>query len=122
MLSERCVARLLLGGALLACVPWAVLILVALLAGCATPKPEIRIVREPVEVRVPVPVACVTPEQLPRLPGLAADAALAQRPDYDLVISLDQQRRLLRAHVQQTDALLAACARVPSVPPPKEPR
>jgi type IV pilus biogenesis protein CpaD/CtpE len=98
------------------------LALVALLAGCAAPKPEIRVVREPVEVRVPVPVACVSAEALPRLPALAGDATLASLSDRDLVLSLDQQRRLLRAHQQQADALLAACAR-PVIPPPvKEPQ
>lgn len=88
-----------------------------LMGGCAAPEPQVRIVREPVEVRVPVPVPCLAPEQLPPAPTLAGDAALAGLADYDLVLTLEAQRRLLRAHVQTTDALLAACARAPAMPP-----
>jgi hypothetical protein len=92
-----------------------------LLGGCAAPEPQVRVVREPVEVRVPVPVPCLTSEQLPPAPALAGDAALAGLADYDLILTLEAQRRLLRAHQQQADALLAACARAADTPPPVKP-
>ncbi|WP_290890625.1 hypothetical protein [Arenimonas sp.] len=95
---------------------------VAALTGCAAPKPEVRLVREPVEVRVPYAVSCVAAADLPAPPTLLTDAELARLPDGDLVLAVEAQRRALRAHRAKTDALLAACARVPSVPPPKEPR
>lgn len=89
-------------------------------AGCAAPQPEIRIVREPVEIRVPYAVSCVAAADLPAPPALLTDAELARLPDGDLVLTVESQRRALRAHLRKTDALLAACARVPLVPPSKE--
>jgi len=93
------------------------LALLLFVTGCAAPPPQV--VREAVEVRVPVPVACIDAVDLPAAPRLAADAELARLPDAELVLTLEQQRRLLREYRNRAEPLLAACAR-PATPAAEE--
>lgn len=79
-------------------------------AGCAAPRETVRIVREPVEVPIAVTAPCVSAQALPAPPKLMADAELARLDDAALVLSIEQQRRLLREYVTRADPLLAACA------------
>lgn len=80
------------------------------LAGCAAPRETVRVVREPVQVQVPVAVPCVAVERLPAPPALPTDAELARLDDRALVLALERQRRLLREYQSLAAPLLAACA------------
>jgi hypothetical protein len=83
------------------------------LLGCAAPvPPPPKPIVTPVQIRVPVPVTCLTASQVPERPALAPDDALKALPDYELVITIEQQRRLLREYEARAAALLAACTDV----------
>lgn len=82
------------------------LIAAALLAGCATTRPE-PVIRT-VEVRVPVPVACV--DRVPDLP-----APLPSPPPKDVREALNVALAALldwRAYGTEADGKLRACAAV----------
>ncbi|MGH6624412.1 MAG: hypothetical protein ACREBN_10585 [Burkholderiaceae bacterium] len=86
-------------------------LLILSLVGCATPPVHVPLVAaRPVEVRIPVAAPCVRLADLPATPQLAPDAQLAQLPDYELVLTLEQHRRELRAWHARASALLSACA------------
>lgn len=77
-----------------------------MLAGCATPAPVV--IREPVEVLIPVIEACVT--QLPPAPDLITDRDLASLNDYAAVKALQRDRMQRTAHQAMLEAALARCA------------
>lgn len=75
-----------------------------ILTGCAT-VPDV-----PTEVRVPVPVACVTQDQVPRA-TFPMDADLAKLPDGPLVYALAKDRLERQAHIGKLEAVLQGCVR-----------
>jgi hypothetical protein len=77
----------------------AVLILLALLAGCATPAPTV--------VRVQVPVPCVV--DLPAEPALASDLELRAMSDYRLVLVIARERLQLLGYSSEVRAAAEAC-------------
>lgn len=81
-----------------------------LLAGCVVREPP-SVVRLPVEVKVPVPVPCLSSGDVPKLPLLLGDKELAALTNRDLIISIEIQRRELRAWQQQVAPILAACVK-----------
>jgi uncharacterized lipoprotein YajG len=89
-------------------VKWTFLIagFVALLTGCQTPPTTISI-PEPIEVRIPVPVSCVS--SMPAKPELLTDQELATQTDYGLVLALRREQLLLRTYVSELEAILMAC-------------
>jgi hypothetical protein len=77
----------------------AVLILLALLAGCATPAPTV--------VRVPVPVPCVV--DLPAEPAIASDLELRAMSDYRLVLVIARERLQLLGYSAELRATVSGC-------------
>lgn len=73
----------------------------SLAAGCAADPPL------PREVKVPVPVPCIT--QVPARPDLQPDAWLAELDDYQLVLELARDRRLRQAYQAELEAAIAGC-------------
>lgn len=71
------------------------------LAGCST------IPEAPREVRVPVPVPCVT--QAPQRPSMLSDADLLALDDYGLVIALARDRRVRQGYEATLEAVVAGC-------------
>lgn len=84
----------------------AAVLLVLALAGCATPP---TVVREPVEVRVPVPVPCVS--EIPAAPASRLDALPpgADRAAFAAAALADFE--LTRADAASLRAALLACKR-----------
>jgi uncharacterized lipoprotein YajG len=76
------------------------LLLVALLAGCATSQ-------EPLQVRVPVPVPCVV--ELPAEPVIVADAELRAMSDYRLVLVIARERLQLLSYSAEIRAAAEGC-------------
>lgn len=79
------------------------LVATALLAGCQATLPP-----PPTEVRIPVPVPCLTREQVP-VKDFLPDTELAKLDDFALVISLRTEQLKQRGWIETTDALLQAC-------------
>jgi hypothetical protein len=87
----------------------AAIVALGLLAGCAAssaPPPAL-------EVKVPVPVACLAADQVPQRPVLAGDEQLAGMTDYALVLSLAADRRARQAYELKLEAAIAACVARP---------
>lgn len=80
------------------------IILLLLLAGCAT-VPDV-----PTEVRVPVAVPCLTVDQVPRA-TFKTDADLAKLPDGPLVLALAKDRLERQAHIGRIEAILQGCVK-----------
>ena len=78
--------------------------LTVLLAACATPQPR----TETVEVKIPVPVACLPAEQ-PGRPAIATNEQLLALSDYDLVLELAAERGELIAYIGQLETLVKGC-------------
>ncbi len=74
-------------------------------AGCASPPP-VTVVKT-VEVKVPVPVACVT--TLPARPALKTDAQLKQGSDYQVVNDLLADRLSRQLYESELEAVLSGC-------------
>lgn len=81
-----------------------ILLLVALVSGCATSLPV------PAEVRIPVPVPCLDAEQVPARPALTPDGILRALPAGDLVLTLARERARLAAYAAEAEPLLDGCA------------
>lgn len=77
--------------------------LLCLLAGCNGSLPP-----APKEVRVPIPIACITRDQIPAKDFLD-DKALAGMDDFQFVISLRTDQLAQRVWIETTSALLEAC-------------
>lgn len=80
------------------------LVLLALLAGCAAPAPR----TETITVHVPVPVPCV--DVLPDRPALVTDAELRAMSDYQLPLALWRDRLMRQGYESELEATLTACA------------
>ena len=76
-----------------------------LLAGCNGSLPP-----APTVTLVPVPVPCLTREQVPAKDFLP-DAELAKLDDFQLVISLRTEQLKQRGWIDTTSALLEACVK-----------
>ena len=74
------------------------------LTGCAT-VPYV-----PTEVRVPVPVPCLSADEVPRA-VFPTDADLAKLPDGPLVYALAKDRLDRAAHIGKLEAVLQECVR-----------
>lgn len=88
------------------------------LGACAAPPQVIERqvpVRVPVEVRVNVPVPCVKRDDVPAAPAAMSDQALDALTDYQLVLTIEQQRRELRIYEARVATLIARCMQ-PNVP------
>lgn len=76
------------------------------LAGCGSapliPDP-------PKEVRVPVPVPCLKPSEIPQRPSLLSDQQLDALDDKRAVIALGQDRRVRQGYQAQLEASIAGC-------------
>lgn len=79
--------------------------LVISLPGCAA-SPKV-----PDVVRVPVPIACLTPADIPPRPAIAPDGKLARLDDYDLVRTIAAERAELVGWSAEALALLERCSR-----------
>lgn len=86
-----------------ACNFWALSLSVAipLLASCSSVQPL------PAEVRIPVPVPCIT--TLPERPALISDAELQALDDRKFVIALGLDRLHRMAYQAQLEAVLEGC-------------
>jgi PBP1b-binding outer membrane lipoprotein LpoB len=79
-------------------------LLILLLAGCVNqPIPQV--------VKVPVPTACVSADQLPKPASAMADAELAKLGDWEFVIQLGVDRLEYRRYSTEASALLIACVK-----------
>jgi uncharacterized lipoprotein YajG len=77
----------------------AALILLALLAGCATPSPTV--------VRVPVPVPCMV--DLPAELRISTDLELRAMSDYSLVLVIARERLQLLSYSAEVRAAAEGC-------------
>lgn len=76
-----------------------------IISGCASiPNP-------PKEVRIPVPVPCLSASDLPEKPDFVTDAALSVMTDGDLILSLAADRRQNQGYRAELEAVLAGCVR-----------
>lgn len=78
----------------------AVLILLALLTGCATPTPTV--------VRVPVTVPCVV--DLPADPRISTDLELRAMSDYRLILVIARERLQLIGYSAEIRAAAEGCS------------
>ena len=76
-----------------------------LLSGCNGTLPP-----APKEVRIPVPVPCLTREQVP-VKDFVEDKTLAALDDYDLVIALRVDQLAQRIWIANADALMLSCVK-----------
>ena len=75
------------------------------LAGCNGTLPP-----APKEVRIPVPVPCISREQIPAK-DFITDKALGALPDFDLVIALRTDQLKQRIWIDTAAGLLEACVK-----------
>lgn len=78
---------------------------ILLLSGCAS------IPDAPKEVRIPVPVPCLSASDLPEKPNFVTDAALSVMTDGDLILSLAADRRQNQGYRSELEAVLAGCVK-----------
>jgi hypothetical protein len=76
------------------------------LAGCASPP---IIPDPPREIRVPVPVPCLRPEDMPQRPSMLTDEQLDALDDKRAVIALGQDRRVRQGYEASMEAAIAGC-------------
>lgn len=83
--------------------------LALLLAGCAsTPPPIVRVVKEPIEVKIPVPVPCIA--SVPSKPDWAMDNPKLRNADvYALGLAALQEIEQRRRYESELEALLKGC-------------
>lgn len=89
----------------------AIICCAAVLAGCATERQVI--VRVPVEVKVPVRVACMQASDKPVPPTVTPNAEAVEMTDRALVLLIAEERESLAAYALKADAVLAGCATPP---------
>lgn len=82
------------------------IVTVLLLTGCAGKE----IVREPVDVEIPVPVACVSRNEIPNTVPSAAEALTDDSEPGEKIKQVMIERRRLRAQNEGLRALLVKCA------------
>ena len=78
---------------------------IVFLSGCNGTLPPV-----PKTVDIPIPVPCLTREQVPAKDFLP-DAELAKLDDFQLVISLRTEQLKQRGWIETTSALLEACVK-----------
>lgn len=76
------------------------------LVGCAS-RPAIP--DPPKEIRVPVAIPCLKPEDVPARPALLSDEQLDALDDKRAVIALGQDRRVRQGYQAQLEAAVAGC-------------
>lgn len=81
------------------------MLLCVMAAGCST-MPD-----APKEVRIPVPVPCLSASDLPKKPDFVTDAALSVMTDGDLILSLAADRRQNQGYRAELEAVLAGCVK-----------
>lgn len=79
---------------------------VVLLAGCTTAPPVV-----PDVVRVPVPVACLKPADIPPAPVIATSAALRAMDPFDRYRTIAAERAELLAWHLEALPILQSCAK-----------
>lgn len=82
-------------------------VLLLLLTGCQAPQPRIITIKEPIEVRIPVAVACAV--AMPARPGLMTDDQILDLSNYGAVLALRLNVLLLTVYAAELEILLAAC-------------
>lgn len=87
------------------------ILVLALLAGCATPIPQV-----PKTVEVPTPIACVDPDKVPARPAFRSENELELLDDYtwSLAVYLERQRAI--DYAGELAALVEGCSRIPPAP------
>ena len=80
--------------------------MIAILAGCSSAP---TIPDPPKEVRVPVPIPCLKPSDVPQRPSMLSDAQLDALDDKRAVIALGQDRRVRQAYEAKLEAVTAGC-------------
>lgn len=65
----------------------------------------------PTEVRIPVPVACISADQLPKPPAFVTDADLLKMTDGDLILSLATDRRQNQGYRAELLAVIQGCVK-----------
>lgn len=93
-------ARLLLLIALVATLP---------LAGCGT----LRDIVVPKEVKVPVPVPCIDPADVPKRPATRTEADLLAMDPYRRTLAAWSDLKRLEAYAGELEAVVHACSRMP---------
>lgn len=81
--------------------------LLLLLAGCQAAPPRVVTVREPVEVRVAVPVPCRA--AVPPRPPLLTDVEILALPDGDAVRALRARDLMLQVWAAELEVELRGC-------------
>lgn len=85
--------------------------LLLLLAGCAS-APQVEI---PKEVRVPVPVACIAPQDRPQRPPLRSDAELLALDTYRRTWAVWSDRLARQAYEAELEVVVEQCSRIPEL-------
>jgi len=79
------------------------IILSLTLTGCNGTLPAV-----PTEVRVPVPVPCLTADQIPQA-TFPTDAELAKLPDGPFILAIARDRLERQGHIARLEAILQGC-------------
>jgi type IV pilus biogenesis protein CpaD/CtpE len=81
--------------------------LALLLAGCAT-QPTVQVIKEPVEVKIPVPVTCIS--SVPPKPNWVMDNPNLRNADvYTLGLSALQELEQRRRYEGELETILRGC-------------
>jgi hypothetical protein len=82
----------------------AIALIAALISGCATtPQPL------PAEVKVPVAVSCIKPEQIPVKPDYESLRDNDQTPDGTVILHITRDFAKSLPYQQQLEAIIGAC-------------
>jgi len=84
----------------------ALILAVPFLTACA---PALKIPDPPKEVRVPVAIPCLKPEDIPQRPNMLTDAQLDALDDKRAVIALGHDRRVRQAYQVVMEAVVQGC-------------
>lgn len=88
-------------------------ILLLLLAGCQTPEPRILTIKEPIEIKVAVPVPCIS--DVPPRPALMKDQDILALGDYQAILALRRNLLQMEAYLAELQAILLGCRAAPRV-------
>lgn len=78
-----------------------VLLVLPLVAGCGATLPE--------RAEIPVPVACIRADQVPRRPALATEQLKAGASVHEKTKAVLAENKQLRGYVGELEAVLASC-------------
>lgn len=79
------------------------------LASCET----VQTVEVPKEVKVPVPVACIDPKDVPERPQLRTEADLMAMDTYRRTLAAWQDLKRWEAYGAQLEVIAQSCSRIP---------